>query len=357
MEPRTWDIFCRVVDNFGDIGVCWRLAADLAARGESVRLWADDVSALRWMAPAGAFGVLVTEWGRNTPWPEPGDVVIEAFGCDPPAEFVARMAARPHPPLWINLEYLSAEACVERNHRLRSPHAGSGLVKWFFYPGFTAATGGLIRETDLSVRQQRFDAAAWLSTIGVERREGERLVSLFCYEQANLAALLAPLTAAPTRLLVAAGIAAQQVEAWLGSSMQADRLEAVLLRPLTQSDYDHLLWSCDLNFVRGEDSFVRAQWAGAPFVWQIYPQHDGAHAVKLDAFLTRHLAKTEPTLAASVDALWHAWNGLPHAASAWPEPAAWRRHSQAWRDALWRQTDLARQLLDLADESAPPESP
>jgi hypothetical protein len=21
-----WDIFCRVIDNFGDIGVCWRLA-------------------------------------------------------------------------------------------------------------------------------------------------------------------------------------------------------------------------------------------------------------------------------------------------------------------------------------------
>ncbi|MEO7887531.1 MAG: elongation factor P maturation arginine rhamnosyltransferase EarP, partial [Polaromonas sp.] len=41
-----WDIFCKVIDNFGDIGVCWRLAADLASRGHKVRLWVDDASAL-----------------------------------------------------------------------------------------------------------------------------------------------------------------------------------------------------------------------------------------------------------------------------------------------------------------------
>ena len=52
-----WDLFCRVVDNFGDVGVCWRLAADLAQRGEQVRLWIDDASALTWMALQGARGV------------------------------------------------------------------------------------------------------------------------------------------------------------------------------------------------------------------------------------------------------------------------------------------------------------
>ncbi len=57
-----WDLFCRVIDNFGDIGVCWRLAADLGARGESVRLWVDDASALAWMAPQGSAGVEVLRW-------------------------------------------------------------------------------------------------------------------------------------------------------------------------------------------------------------------------------------------------------------------------------------------------------
>jgi len=141
-----WDLFCRVIDNHGDIGVCWRLAADLAARGEALRLWVDDASALPWMAPDGAANVEVIAWNAATAMREPGEVVIEAFGCDPPPAFVARMAARTPAPAWINLEYLSAEAYVERSHGLTSPQfsgPGAGLNKRFFYPGFSAATGGL----------------------------------------------------------------------------------------------------------------------------------------------------------------------------------------------------------------------
>ena len=44
-----WDVFVRVIDNYGDVGVCWRLACGLAARGEQVRLWLDDLTALDWM--------------------------------------------------------------------------------------------------------------------------------------------------------------------------------------------------------------------------------------------------------------------------------------------------------------------
>ena len=154
-----WDIFCRVIDNHGDIGVCWRLSRDLVKRGHQVRLWVDDASALTWMAPEG-----LSAWPAVTlrAWQEAedaariqdlaaGDIVIEAFGCELPAPFVARMV-RPSPPVWINLEYLSAEAYVERCHGLRSPVCsgpGAGLNKWFFYPGFTEATGGLMREPDL----------------------------------------------------------------------------------------------------------------------------------------------------------------------------------------------------------------
>src|ERR1700754_4962059 len=135
----TWDLFCRVVDNFGDIGVCRRLARELGARGQRVRLWVDDAAALRWMAPGGDPGVEVRPWLASTLFPPPGEVVVEAFGCDPPAEFVAAMAAAARPPVWINLEYLSAEDYVERSHGLASPQlagAGRGLTKWFFYPGF-----------------------------------------------------------------------------------------------------------------------------------------------------------------------------------------------------------------------------
>ena len=164
-----WDIFCRVVDNHGDIGVCWRLAADLAARGERLRLWIDDSSALAWMAPRGAAGVQVRAWDdAASEHSQPGDVVVEAFGCDPPTAFVARMARGVPAPCWINLEYLSAEAYVERSHGLTSPQAGgpgAGLVKWFFYPGFTPRTGGLLRERGLLASRKQFEPAAWLVAI------------------------------------------------------------------------------------------------------------------------------------------------------------------------------------------------
>jgi uncharacterized repeat protein (TIGR03837 family) len=260
------------------------------------------------------------------------------------------MAKRPRPPVWINLEYLSAEGYVERSHRLPSPQMsgpGAGLTKWFFYPGFTPATGGLLREPGLAEAQAGFDAPLWLADRGIRPAAGERLVSLFCYPNPALPALLDRLGDAPTLLLTTPGPA---TDGLAGITPPASvRLQA--LPWLTQADYDRLLWSCALNFVRGEDSFVRAQWAGAPFVWHIYPQHDDAHAAKLDAFLERCLAGTEPQFAAPIRAWMNAWNGL---AGALPErlPAlpAWAAHTRSWRDGLRAQPDLTTQLLTFVAE-------
>ncbi|MDB5955770.1 elongation factor P maturation arginine rhamnosyltransferase EarP [Ramlibacter sp.] len=283
-----WDLFCKVIDNHGDAGVCWRVAAELAGRGEPVRLWIDEPAMLRWMAPQGAANVQVIAWQEPLPDAVPGQVVIEAFGCDPPPAFVARMAAAKRPPVWLNLEYLSAESFVERNHRLPSPvmHGpGAGLVKHFFYPGFTPRTGGLLRERDFTERRARFDRAAWLRARGIAPAAGDRIISLFCYEPALLPQLLEDLAAGPdaTHLLVTAGRATRFLQ---GLGVQdAGRLRLHFLPWLTQREYDELLWSCDLNFVRGEDSLARGLLASVPAVWQIYPQDDAAHHDKLDAFL------------------------------------------------------------------------
>jgi uncharacterized repeat protein (TIGR03837 family) len=357
MRAMLWDLFCRVVDNFGDAGVCWRLAADLAARGERVRLHIDDARALAWMAPGGAAGVEVLGWpaedveaapGYAAPADAPGDVVIEAFGCKLPPRFVARMAVAARAPVWIDLEYLSAEPYVERSHRLPSPQTsgpGAGLRKTFFYPGFTARTGGLLREPGLLERQARFDAAAWLAGVGAGARPGERVVSLFCYAQPALAALFDSLSSTPTLLLATAGEAASQVAAQLGPSLQRGRLRAVTLPHLTQVDFDHLLWAADLNFVRGEDSFVRAQWAARPFVWQIYPQLDGAHLRKLEAFAERFGASV------GVRRLWHGWNGAAPMPAALPEVGAWQHACEVWRTGLLAQADLTTQLLGFVAET------
>ncbi|HRA62008.1 MAG TPA: elongation factor P maturation arginine rhamnosyltransferase EarP [Burkholderiaceae bacterium] len=358
--PTRWDIFCRVIDNHGDIGVSWRLAADLASRGNQVRLWVDDTSALPWMAP-GAMqgqwpGIRVLGWDQASDAQvlralEPSDVWIEAFGCELAPSFIRhRLAAAAPAPVWINLEYLSAEPYAERSHGLASPvmqGIARGQTKYFYYPGFTPASGGLLRERDLAARKAGFDRARWLERQGI-RWQGERLVSLFCYEPAALPALLAHWQhgAEPTRLLVTPGRAAAAVQGALGTC--GDGVTGVgalvidMLPPLSQTDFDHLLWASDLNLVRGEDSVIRALWAGKPLIWQIYPQHDNAHHAKLQAFLDVLDAPASLRLAHQ------AWNGIDHdplqdlATAA----AGWKPWAAAVCEQLFRQRDLVTRLQE-----------
>jgi uncharacterized repeat protein (TIGR03837 family) len=367
MRALRWDLFCRVIDNHGDLGVCWRLAADLAGRGQAVRLWVDDARALAWMAPQGCAGLTVMPWpqdsaARPDDWPEPGEVVVEAFGCDPPAGFVERMQ-RPAPPAWINLEYLSAESYVERSHGLPSPvmsGPGRGLVKRFFYPGFTPRTGGLLREPGLMAQQQAFDARAWLDAQGIRPAPGERIVTLFCYAHAPVADLLHGLGDRPTLVLATPGPATTAAQAALATGPLAGPVRVQPLPWLTQADYDRLLWSADLNIVRGEDSFVRAMWAGKPWLWHIYRQDDGAHAVKLDAFLQLFLQDAPPEPAQALRRIWRGWNATDQTAGALPATAGAllcgptaQAAALAWRHRLLGQPDLVSQLMASVHPAAP----
>lgn len=355
-----WDLFCNVIDNYGDAGVCWRLARGLAMAGERVRLWTDAPDVLKWMAPQGCDGVEAIDWSDPVAVgaaaaDAPPDVLIEAFGCDPAPALVARFAAhaRAHAraAAWINLEYLSAEAYVERLHTLPSPvfkGPGEGLTKHFFYPGFTPGTGGLLREPDFPEHHAAFDRRSWLAAHGIDWK-GERVVSLFCYEPRELPALLMQWAAdtEPTRLLVTSGRAAQAVRDALqdmeGSSQTGVGMLSITFLPLlTQTAFDELLWASDFNFVRGEDSLVRAIWAGKPFAWQIYPQDDDAHHVKLDALLD---AVAAPQTLRDFHA---AWNATTDAPIVWPDEtacSAWTDALASSRERLSAQDDLVTQLL------------
>ena len=362
-----WDVFCRVIDNFGDIGVCWRLACQLAERGQRVRLWVDDAAALRWMAPEGHADVEVSTWLACTTFPPPGDVVVEAFGCDPAPPFLTAMAAAGadgRAPTWINLEYLSAERYVERSHALASPQMSGparGLTKWFFYPGFTAATGGLLREPGLEAEQADFDRAAWLAAHGLALAADERLVNVFCYPGAPADRLVASLAATglPTLIATAPGAATGAVRAALATLATQGEAPATLRQQplpwLSQREFDRLLWAADLNFVRGEDSWVRAHWAGKPFVWQAYPQDDGVHGAKIGAFLDLALARADAGAAEAIRDWTSAWNGLDDPASPLPgwtpdTLAATGLAVRAWRDQLGVSADLVTRLLAFVRE-------
>lgn len=335
MNPEklsSCDIFCAVVDNYGDIGVCWRLAKQLANEpGMTVRLWVDDLTSVKKLCHEVDLvqsvqhhrGVEIWHWGITFAEVSPAQLVIEAFACELPERYVLAMAAQTHKPVWLNLEYLSAEDWVAGCHGLPSPHLRLPLVKYFFFPGFTKETGGLLLESNLLARRDAFlaDPVAqekyWLGLGVPPRLTDEVRVSLFSYENPAVQRLLAAWAVAeqPLTCLVPEGRVLPQIAGFFGRQQLAagdvvrqGRLRVHVLPFVEQEEYDKLLWACDCNFVRGEDSCVRAQWAGKPFIWQIYPQHDGVHMKKMRALLELYCTGLEPGAAQAVRALWEDWN-------------------------------------------------
>jgi uncharacterized repeat protein (TIGR03837 family) len=215
-----------------------------------------------------------------------------------------------------------------------------GWTKHFVYPGFTADTGGLLRETDLLTRQQRFDRTAWRQQHAPHLAPGGLLISLFCYEPAALPQLLHQLVGTPYHLLVTPGRPLAAVQQALAGMAEHPGWSA--LPYTTQDGFDDMLWACDLNFVRGEDSLVRALWAGQPFIWHIYPQEDNAHHAKLEAFLDWMQAPESLRQAHRV------WNRIEN--TAWPtlNPEileAWLACATAARAKLLLQNALHVQLM------------
>jgi len=380
-RDAVW-IFCRVVDNFGDAGLCWRLARQLVIdHGLAVTLFIDSPEILEQIAPAerlqagGSSAPL-----RTVPWTdhdEPGmlarahpypQAVVSGFGCALPPGVRAGLAERgPSDPVWVDLEYLSAEDWVDDFHGRASPKPSDNALAHYFFPGFTPSTGGLLRERDLDTRRSVFQSSGestrFLASLGVTDWEHpgakrRRRISLFCYRGAPLEAWLQALIAAdePTLVLATAPVATAAFGAVGGAATSptwaAGGLEIRQLPMLVQDDYDRLLWSCDLNIVRGEDSWIRAHWAARPFIWQPYPQADHAHLIKLDAWLARmaELLGGEPAESvARVARMMRAWSTGEHVSEAWhdylSDTEAISSLHERWRVHLLAQTDLASLLV------------
>jgi uncharacterized repeat protein (TIGR03837 family) len=376
MTSVSLAIFCKVVDNYGDIGICWRLARQLQAEHDmAVTLWVDDLASFRRICPAVEVSlavqsvdkVTVRHWrGQDEHYApdEVADIVIEFFACDIPPLYIEAMAQRTPRPVWLNLEGLTAEEWVEGCHRLPSMHPRLKLTKHFFFPGFTSRTGGLLREAGLEDARLAFieqrQQHDFLRGLGLPDAEIDAfLVSLFCYPHAPVAGMFAAWQGGDEKItcLVPEGVAAQAVEDFLGAPARAGTVAtrgALTVRVLPfvpQPDYDRLLWACDLNFVRGEDSWVRAQWAGKPFVWHIYPQDENLHHKKLRAFLDNYAPEID-----SVGRFMLHWNGAHAQAPDWPalwmalraDQARIEARSATWHDQMLGNGDLATNLLAFA---------
>ena len=379
-----WDGFCHVIDNHGDLGVCWRLSQDLARLGHTVRLYIDHPEDLNWMAPQWAQpngqapthrGVSVHAWPHETQSATLAHVVIEAFGCELPPRYLANLAKQasstPSTPVaWINLDYMSAEAFYQNIHRMPSPQLwgpAQGLTKWFYQPGFTPDSGGLLRphpapSPELNAVTQVAHVAA--SSPSADSSAPLKCV-LFCYEPPALKDLLLQLSqsSTPVLLQVAPGRATRHTlqciqTLWRtrlqaqdkspsevqtpGQRAQFGNLSLEFLPYMDQFEFDQLLAQSSLNFVRGEDSLVQAIWAQRPFVWQIYPQDDGAHGPKLEAFLGTLQAPL------SLQRFMRVWNGLSTQELPAMDPdmmKEWQLWSQEYAKRMQKVPHLTQELV------------
>ena len=378
-------IFCSVIDNYGDAGVAWRLARQLRDDfGKDVILWIDDPGTLAAFAPEVRADAEIQRLGRlilrrwHRPQPDAHDrealahidVAIEAFGCGLGEPWLEALASRHLPPCWIHLEHLTPESWAEEVHGLSSPHPRLPLTARFFVPGFTRRTGGLLRERTLLEQRDRFQGdpkqiARFLDRIGQAETVETRRITLFCYADAELGAFLTWLAGDPraTAVFVPPG-QPHRALARIGLELnhqalrlyEAPHVRFVPIPMLPQDDFDRLLWSCDFNWVRGEDSFVRAQWSGRPFLWHPYRQERNAHLLKLDAFLDHYLADAPETLGDAISRLFRRsnrgketpqdWDGL------WQQGDLWQAHCYRWCQRLALQEDLCTRLLDFIARNA-----
>jgi uncharacterized repeat protein (TIGR03837 family) len=381
MPHLSIDIFCRVVDNLGDIGVSWRLAKQLASEhGVSVRYIVDNLEVFQKFAPDCNLLELcgdtqeLTKSGRiNTSWICEGvsvlpwredllklvykdtvQVVLETFGGGLPEHVISLMLVKP--TTWLDIQYLSAEDWVPRFHAIPSFHPSSNLERTLFFPGFSTTTGGLLRETKLLAQRDKFqgDVAAqnfWRAQLGLPDLNPDVIdASFFSYADASVDAFVEAVrnSPRPVRIFLTAG-----VDPILSQHLKDESygLHVYQLPFLSQIDYDRLLWTCSINFVRGEDSWARAIWAGRPFLWHIYRQENNTHFRKLSAFLKVYTAQMGQNSGDSIEKLMFLWNeGESKNFTPFAALESWTEEARNFANQVANQTDLAARILEYVQQ-------
>lgn len=375
-QPSCW-LFCKVIDNFGDIGVSWRLAQALSRElGWCVHLWTDDAAALRALCPdlpqtpCPYQNIGIHHWAdgfaEDTDSLAAPQAVIETFACDLPPNVLKII--RENKSLWLNWEYLSAEASNERLHLLPSVQA-DGLQKFFWFMGFGGNSGGLIRERDFPQRIE-YDETLFRRHLRLPEKSAPEWL-LFGYHSPIWAEWLKTWQeyGRPMTLLLAgnqiidslkkAQAVPQNVLKNQGDVFQTASVKLVKIPFVPQQDFDRLLHLSGGLMVRGEDSFVRAQFAAKPFFWHIYPQDEMVHLEKLHAFWQKTAAHYPLELFAAHQQLSDELNGAHQLNSrcrlkAWQTLAenlpAWRQSAADWQKFLFSQESALEKLAKFASD-------
>jgi uncharacterized repeat protein (TIGR03837 family) len=295
-SPIVCHLTCKVIDFFGDIGVAWRIAKQLKVDFNiEVHLLVDDLVTTKRLIPSidlslqkqtiNGINICHCDFSEDsTSLPPPPDFLFNVFNIDLPHSYKTLIKRKKSK--YIVIEYLSAEPWVDNFHLKPSIDPQSGLIKTYFYPGFTNQTGGLIREKGLFLRREAFDQSRrkkLIQSLGGDPNLYS--ISLFYYPIQKIEVFLDVIDHInkPAQFFIP-----QYLFDLLKLKNNYQFIHIIPYPFLNHDDFDNLLWSCDLNFVRGEDSWTRAIWAGKPFIWQPYIQENNIHLIKLKAFLKRY---------------------------------------------------------------------
>lgn len=315
MKVNSIDIFCEIIDNFGDIGVVYRISKELKKIFQNVRIRIvlnrlEEFKAINkkvkdtdYQEIDGLICVTEKYVKENMESFGVSDVFIEAFGCNVPEEYVK--AAKENSKLWINLEYLSGEKWIEDFHLCESLIDSKTLKKIFFMPGFSEKSGGVIIDSGFLERMKfgkenrdevfkkyfkDFDLKdKFIGTVFSYEKNFENLLeTLKNYEKETILLLMGEKTQKSFSEILKKNLTEDY-----GNIVKYGKITMIYSDFFSQEEYEEIISASDFNFTRGEDSFVRGIILGKPFMWHIYLQEEKAHMDKIKAFTERFKESVE----------------------------------------------------------------
>ena len=291
-------VLCKVVDNFGDIGVVWRLCCQLSNQikkenlTSKINLIVDDLASFNKICNSVDFSksfqvvdeinvynwndekLCYDEFSKNDG--ENLSVILEVFQCGRPAwmEKILFEDKLNRTVQIIMIDYLTAEKYAEDFHCLQSLTRSSKVQKVNFMPGFTKKTGGLIIDSE------------WEHFCDYQNN---KTLLCFTYDRNwNALANACKKSQYIEKVLIAPGKGFDSLKKSFYSNFIKDsNLKIEELSFMNQNEWDKMLKNCGVLFIRGEESMSRACLSGIPFVWHAYPQSNEYQLIKVRALLER----------------------------------------------------------------------
>ena len=287
MEIKSIDIFCEVVDNYGDVGVAYRLARGFKRiyPDKKLRFIINQMEEINLIKKSD--DIEIVSYKDISKIESSADLILETFGCEIPKEYMDK--ALENSKFIINLEYFSAETWVDDFH-LQESFLGGKLKKYFFIPGLSEKSGGVLLDNEFLERKKKVEENKeyYLEKFGINEKY-DLIGSVFSYEK-NFDSLVEELKKLDKKilLLILSEKTQKNFIKYFDNNNNYDKIKIVKLPFFTYDKYEELLALCDFNFVRGEDSFARALLLEKPFLWHIYPQEENIHIKKLEGFLEKY---------------------------------------------------------------------